>query len=99
MMFILGNTFHSTSGSILSHLSKSATSTINRTNVRGSIIKNVSNPSIPTGESPNVTSNHVIKYNKVLVLSFDDNRIGDFTYAKPILDKYGFKANLLCNLW
>jgi len=27
----------------------------------------------------------------VVVLSFDDNRIGDFTYAKPILDKYGFK--------
>jgi len=30
--------------------------------------------------------------NKVVILSFDDNRIGDFTYAKPILDKYGFKA-------
>jgi peptidoglycan/xylan/chitin deacetylase (PgdA/CDA1 family) len=29
---------------------------------------------------------------KVVILSFDDNRIGDFTYAKPILDKYGFKA-------
>jgi peptidoglycan/xylan/chitin deacetylase (PgdA/CDA1 family) len=26
------------------------------------------------------------------VLSFDDNRKGDFTYGKPILDKYGFKA-------
>ena len=30
--------------------------------------------------------------NKILVLSFDDNRKGDFTYGKPILDKYGFKA-------
>ncbi|PWU82143.1 MAG: hypothetical protein DLM72_03355 [Candidatus Nitrosopolaris wilkensis] len=30
--------------------------------------------------------------NKVVILSFDDNRKGDFTYAKPILDKYGFKA-------
>ena len=29
---------------------------------------------------------------KVVILSFDDNRKGDFTYAKPILDKYGFKA-------
>ncbi|HYT02552.1 MAG TPA: hypothetical protein VEL70_06545, partial [Candidatus Acidoferrum sp.] len=24
---------------------------------------------------------------KVVILSFDDNRKGDFTYAKPILDK------------
>ena len=30
--------------------------------------------------------------NKLVILSFDDNRKGDFTYAKPILDKYGFKA-------
>ena len=30
--------------------------------------------------------------NKVVILSFDDNRKGNFTYAKPILDKYGFKA-------
>ncbi len=30
--------------------------------------------------------------NKIVILSFDDNRKGDFTYAKPILDKYGFKA-------
>ena len=29
---------------------------------------------------------------KVVILSFDDNRKGDFIYAKPILDKYGFKA-------
>ena len=33
--------------------------------------------------------------NKVVILSFDDNRKGDFTYAKPILDKYGFKATFL----
>ena len=29
---------------------------------------------------------------KAVILSFDDNKEGDFTYAKPILDKYGFKA-------
>ncbi|MGC1927572.1 MAG: polysaccharide deacetylase family protein, partial [Candidatus Nitrosopolaris sp.] len=39
-----------------------------------------------------VKSNDKSNNNKVIVLSFDDNRIGDFTYAKPILDKYGFKA-------
>src|SRR5713226_9122567 len=33
--------------------------------------------------------------NKVVILSFDDNRKGDFTYAKPILDKYVFKATFV----
>jgi peptidoglycan/xylan/chitin deacetylase (PgdA/CDA1 family) len=35
---------------------------------------------------------HNSNTNKILVLSFDDNRKGDFAYGKPILDKYGFKA-------
>jgi peptidoglycan/xylan/chitin deacetylase (PgdA/CDA1 family) len=39
-----------------------------------------------------LTTNSNNNNNKVVILSFDDNRIGDFTYAKPILDKYGFKA-------
>jgi peptidoglycan/xylan/chitin deacetylase (PgdA/CDA1 family) len=30
--------------------------------------------------------------NKVVILNFDDNRKSQFTEAKPILDKYGFKA-------
>ena len=30
--------------------------------------------------------------NKVVILNFDDNRKSQFTQAKPILDKYGFKA-------
>ena len=56
-----------------------------------------SNPFISIGQSSSVSSNSILKSNdksnnKVVVLSFDDNRIGDFTYAKPILDKYGFKA-------
>jgi peptidoglycan/xylan/chitin deacetylase (PgdA/CDA1 family) len=37
-------------------------------------------------------SSHNSNTSKVVILSFDDNRKGDFTYAKPILDKYGFKA-------
>jgi peptidoglycan/xylan/chitin deacetylase (PgdA/CDA1 family) len=38
-------------------------------------------------------------FNKVVLLSFDDNLRGDFVYAKPILDKYGFKATffIICN--
>jgi peptidoglycan/xylan/chitin deacetylase (PgdA/CDA1 family) len=45
--------------------------------------------------SSNIAStNHSITNNssKIIILSFDDNRKGDFTFAKPILDKYGFKA-------
>jgi peptidoglycan/xylan/chitin deacetylase (PgdA/CDA1 family) len=41
--------------------------------------------------SPTQPSNNIAN-TKVVILSFDDNRKGDFTYAKPILDKYGFKA-------
>jgi peptidoglycan/xylan/chitin deacetylase (PgdA/CDA1 family) len=41
--------------------------------------------------SPTPSSNDITN-TKVVILSFDDNRKGDFTYAKPILDKYGFKA-------
>src|SRR2546427_8461655 len=47
--------------------------------------------------SSNITSaDNIITNNssKVIILGFDDNRKGDFTYAKPILDKYGFKATL-----
>ena len=45
--------------------------------------------------SSSITSaNNIIANNssKIIILGFDDNRKGDFTYAKPILDKYGFKA-------
>jgi peptidoglycan/xylan/chitin deacetylase (PgdA/CDA1 family) len=45
--------------------------------------------------SSNITSaSHIItnSSSKIIILSFDDNRKGDFTFAKPILDKYGFKA-------
>jgi len=44
-------------------------------------------------ESSNTADNrNLIGNDKVVILSFDDNRKGDITYAKPILDKYGFKA-------
>ena len=47
-----------------------------------------------TGSNNAVNDNAVSSNNgnKIVILSFDDNRIGDYTYAKPILDKYGFKA-------
>ena len=36
---------------------------------------------------------------KVVILNFDDGRKTQFTQAKPILDKYGFKATfyVVCN--
>ena len=40
-----------------------------------------------------------IANSKVVILNFDDGRKSQFTYAKPILDKYGFKATfyIVCN--
>jgi peptidoglycan/xylan/chitin deacetylase (PgdA/CDA1 family) len=36
---------------------------------------------------------------KVVIINFDDSHESDYTYAKPILDKYGFKAKFfeVCN--
>src|SRR5690349_21738287 len=36
---------------------------------------------------------------KIVIINFDDSHESDYTYAKPILDKYGFKATFfeVCN--
>ncbi len=49
-------------------------------------------PAISYSQLSTTPSSNNIANTKVVILSFDDNRKGDFTYAKPILDKYGFKA-------
>jgi peptidoglycan/xylan/chitin deacetylase (PgdA/CDA1 family) len=51
------------------------------------------------GSSGGGNINNLSSNDKVVILTFDDNRKGDFTYAKPILDKYGFKATffIICN--
>jgi peptidoglycan/xylan/chitin deacetylase (PgdA/CDA1 family) len=49
-------------------------------------------PAISYSKLSSTPSSNNITNTKVVILSFDDNRKGDFTYAKPILDKYGFKA-------
>ena len=38
-------------------------------------------------------------YDKVIILNFDDGRLSQYTNAKPVLDKYGFKATfyVVCN--
>lgn len=40
-----------------------------------------------------------VKSDKLVILNFDDGRKSQFTQAKPILDKYGFKATfyIVCN--
>ena len=37
--------------------------------------------------------------NKVVIINFDDSYKSQYTYAKPTLDKYGFKATFfeVCN--
>ena len=48
--------------------------------------------------SQSVTSNNN-NNNKFVIINFDDSHQSDYTYAKPILDKYGFKATFfeVCN--
>ena len=45
------------------------------------------------------TTSAVITTPKVLVLNFYDNDVGQFTNARPILDRYGFKGTffIVCN--
>src|SRR5918911_2799996 len=45
------------------------------------------------------TSNNINNEDKYVIINFDDSHQSDYTYAKPILDKYGFKATFfeVCN--
>jgi peptidoglycan/xylan/chitin deacetylase (PgdA/CDA1 family) len=51
-------------------------------------------PSVSNSSSTNTTNN-----NKAVILTFDDGYKSQYTNAKPILDKYGFKASfyITCN--
>ena len=84
--------------SLSSHQGKLETGITSGTNAASNSSRSsltATNPDPSSSTSPRVGvvgSNTKLVNNKVVVLSFDDNRIGDFTYAKPILDKYGYKA-------
>ena len=76
-------------------LSKSSHQSKPPTDIASGSSLTAASPNSPASIATSASSNSVVNSNakdKVVVLSFDDNRIGDFTYAKPILDKYGFKA-------
>ncbi len=62
------------------------------------------NRSFPTSspsfaQPPSTTSGGNISNNKAIMIGFDDGWKSQITYAKPILDKYGFKASffVVCN--
>jgi peptidoglycan/xylan/chitin deacetylase (PgdA/CDA1 family) len=68
-------------------------STVNRESSAKSDGFSLSIPSLVAEPASNITrSNNSNMTTKLVILSFDDNKEGDFTYSKPILDKYGFKA-------
>ena len=72
-------------------------STVNRSNNNGPIVSvlkyslgNANRSSTSQGGNNNA---------KVTIINFDDSHKNQYTYAKPILDKYGFKATFfeVCN--
>ena len=61
----------------------------NQGNQEGTITaRNESNNSIPSNSGYASSRNA----NKVVIINFDDSHKSQYEYAKPILDKYGFKA-------
>lgn len=95
LLVVIVATIFVISGSILPNAALSS-GTVNRESTAKSDGFNLSIPSLvaePTSimSSTDMNSNSYMT-TKAVILSFDDNKEGDFTYAKPILDKYGFKA-------
>ena len=72
---------------------KTSTSS-DKTSSQGSSKHNISQAPQPKPTGIESASN-----NKFVIINFDDSHQTDYTYAKPILDKYGFKATFfeVCN--
>ena len=61
--------------------------------------KSSSTPSHSSSPIQSSTNSNTNGNGKVVIINFDDSHQSDYTYAKPILDKYGFKATFfeVCN--
>ncbi len=57
------------------------------------------NRSLSEGNNQGTIFNNTNNANKVTILTFGDGYQSQYTYAKPVLDKYGFKGNFFvtCN--
>jgi peptidoglycan/xylan/chitin deacetylase (PgdA/CDA1 family) len=80
----------------------SNTITANKSNNNDSIASILTHylPRNTNSSSSNTTSQSVSSNNiKIVVINFDDSHKNQYTYAKPVLDKYGFKATFfeVCN--
>ncbi len=64
--------------------------------IKDQINNDIQNESITSASDSNSSPSST---DKVVILDFYDNDIGQFTNAKPILDKYGFKGTffIVCN--
>ena len=80
----------------------SNTITANKSNNNDSIAS-ISTHYLPrntNSSSSNTTSQSASSNNiKIVIINFDDSHKNQYTYAKPVLDKYGFKATFfeVCN--
>jgi hypothetical protein len=56
-------------------------------------------PSIPTANNQGTTLNVPINPNKVVIITFGDGYQSQYSYGKPVLDRYGYKGNFFvtCN--
>ena len=81
-----------TARSQILYLPKSQSAEKNQGNQESTIIaRNESNNSMPSN-SGYASSSSSSNANKVVIINFDDSHKSQYEYAKPILDKYGFKA-------
>ena len=91
-MLIIGTTtsFTNTALSKHSHPGKSSVDTTNiiKSSTKSSKITRSTNMAPSSG----IPSSTIGPGNKVVIINFDDSFKTQFLYAKPILDKYGFKA-------
>jgi peptidoglycan/xylan/chitin deacetylase (PgdA/CDA1 family) len=114
-LFILILVFSLLSGGILNanttggtdaFAKKTKTSSSDRANGRGSGSRDKGSDTISDSDKqgtepivPPPLSVETPTNSKVVIINFDDSHESEYTYAKPILDKYGFKATFfeVCN--